>query len=141
LATTSELDQLEMANTMLHKLIVAAAWACLAFIVFATLSSIQMRPEIAGGRFAAVERFGAYAAFGLLLVLAYPRHLAFACIVVLGSAIVLELLQHFAPGRHGRLLDAIEKLLGGGAGLLLARILQSGLWRKPLIASGPPRPN
>ncbi|MGA9330703.1 MAG: hypothetical protein WBV83_16665, partial [Bradyrhizobium sp.] len=75
---------------MQQKIITAAAWACLAFIVFATLSSIQDRPVIAGGHFAAVERFGAYAVLGLLLYLAYPRHLAFVCIIVFGAAITLE---------------------------------------------------
>ena len=115
---------------MLQKVITAAAWACLSFIVFATLSSIHERPVIAGGHFAAIERFSAYAVLGLLLYLAYPRHLAYVCITVFGGAIVLELLQHLTPDRHGRLLDAIEKLLGGMAGLLLAGILQSSAWSK-----------
>jgi hypothetical protein len=121
---------------MLQKLIIAAAWACLAFIVFATLSSIQARPVIAGGLFTAVERFGAYAVFGFLLYLAYPRHLALVCIMVLGSAVTLELLQNFAPDRHARSLDAIEKLLGGAAGLLSAGILQSSFWSKFISGNG-----
>ena len=125
-----------MTNVMLQKLVTAAAWACLAFIVFATLSSIQARPVIAGGLFTAVERFGAYAVFGLLLYLAYPRHLTFVCIMVFGSATVLELLQNFAPDRHARLLDAIEKLLGGAAGLLLAGILQSTFWSRVISGNG-----
>jgi VanZ like family len=120
-----------MTNAMLQKLIAAAAWACLAFIVFATLSSIQARPVVAGGHFAAVERFGAYAVLGLLLYLAYPRHLAFVCMTVFATAIILELLQTLTPDRHGRLLDAIEKLLGGTAGLLVASgVLQSSFWSK-----------
>ena len=115
---------------MLQKLITVAAWACLAFIVFATLSSIQERPVIARGHFAAVERFSAYAVLGLLLLLAYPRHLALVCVTVFGGAITLELLQYLTPDRHGRLLDAVEKLLGGTAGLLLAGVLQSSVWWK-----------
>ena len=121
---------------MLQKLITAAAWACLAFIVFATLCSIEARPVIAGGFFTAVERFGAYAVFGLLLYLAYPRRLAFVCIMVFGSAITLELLQNLAPDRHARSLDAIEKLLGGVAGLLAAGFLQSSFWSKFLSGNG-----
>jgi len=117
-------------------LIIALAWSCLAFIVYATLSSIDARPVIAGGLFTAVERFGAYAVFGLLLYLAYPRHLAFVCIMVFGSAITLELLQNFAPDRHARLLDAIEKLLGGTAGLLLAAVLHSSFWAKFVAGNG-----
>jgi VanZ family protein len=121
---------------MQQKIITATAWTCLAFIVFATLSSIQDRPLIAGGHFAAVERFGAYAVLGLLLYLAYPRHLAFVCIIVFGAAITLEVLQHFTPDRHARLLDAVEKLFGGTAGLLLAGILQSSLWSKFINGNG-----
>ena len=123
---------------MLQNSITIAAWACLVFIVFATLSSIQVRPMIAGGHFTAVERFGAYAVLGLLLYLAYPRRRAFVCITVFGSAISLELLQHLTPDRHARLLDAIEKLLGGTAGLLLAGILHSGFWSR-FISNRPQR--
>lgn len=93
---------------------------------------------IAGGHFAALERFGAYAVLGLLLYFAYPRHLAFVCVTVFGAAVTLEVLQHFTPDRHARLLDALEKLLGGTAGLLLAGILQSSLWSK-FIGSRPQR--
>lgn len=130
-----------MASAMFQKLMATAGWACLAFIVFATLSSIQARPVIAGGLFAAVERFGAYAIFGLLLYLAYPRHLAFVCIMVFGSAATLEWLQSFTPDRHARMLDAVEKLLGGAAGLLSAAILQSSFWRKATTANDQLRGN
>ena len=115
---------------MLQKLITVAAWACLAFIIFATLSSIQERPVIAGGHFAAVERFSAYALLGLLLLLAHPRHLVLVCLTVFGGAITLELLQYVTADRHARILDAVEKLLGGTAGLLLAGLLQSSFWWK-----------
>ena len=118
---------------MRYRLITAAAWACFAFIVFATLSPIWARPVIAGGLFTAAERFGAYAVFGFLLYLAYPRHLTFVCIVVLGSAAALELLQNLLPDRHPRTLDAIEKLAGGVAGISLAVVFQSSIWPR-LIA-------
>lgn len=104
---------------------VAAAWACFAFIVYATLSPIGSRPVIAGGVFTIFGRFGAYAVFGLLFYLAYPRHLVSVCIVVLGSAIVLELLQALVPDRDPRAMDAIEKLSGGAAGIALAGVFQS----------------
>jgi hypothetical protein len=45
-------------------------------------------------------------------------------------------LQHFTPDRHARLLDAVEKLFGGTAGLLLAGILQSSLWSKFISGNG-----
>lgn len=126
---------------MPQRLIIAAAWTCLAFIIFATLSSLPARPVIAGGLFTIVERFGAYAVFGSLLYLAYPRHLAFVCIVVLGSAVTLELLQSLIPDRHPRALDAIEKLLGGIVGIVSTGILQSSIWPKLITAIGQPRRN
>jgi hypothetical protein len=115
---------------MLHKLIVGAAWSCLAFIIYATVSPIDARPVIAGGYFTVLERCGAYALLGILFYFAYPRHLVFVCIVVLGSAITLEIVQNFTSDRHARLLDATEKLLGGAAGLMLAGSVQSIFWSK-----------
>jgi hypothetical protein len=110
---------------MLHKLIIVGAWLCLAFIGYATLSSIDARPVIAGGFFTVLERFGAYAVLGLLFHLAYPRQLTFVCIMVFGSAVVLELLQNMVPDRDPRLSDAVEKLFGGAAGLVLGSISES----------------
>jgi hypothetical protein len=120
---------------MSHKLIATAAWACLVFIAYATLSTIDLRPElIRDGYFKAfftvVERFGAYAVLGLLFGLAYPRHLSFVCILVFGSAITLELLQIYIPDRHARVFDVMEKLLGGAAGIILADIAQSNFSRR-----------
>ena len=41
-------------------------------------------------------------------------------LLVLGSALGLELLQLLAPGRHGMLPDAGMKLVGAAIGLALA---------------------
>ena len=57
---------------------------CLVFIIYATLSSINTRPEIAGSVFTVLEHFGAYAVLGFLFHLAYRRHLTFVCIMVFG---------------------------------------------------------
>src|SRR5579863_7280856 len=113
---------------MLHKMIAAAAWTCLVFIIYATLSPIDLRPELVGAGFykaffTVVERFGAFAVLGLLFCLAYPRHLTFVCILVFGSAVILELLQIIVPDRDARVLDVAEKLLGGAAGILLGDIV------------------
>ena len=113
---------------MIHKLIIVAAWACLIFIIYATLSSLDARPELTGvgfyrAFFTVIERFGAYAVLGLLFYLAYPRHVVPVCLIVLGNAVILELLQNFVPDRDARVADALEKLAGGVAGILAARIL------------------
>jgi len=120
---------------MPRKLIAVAAWALLIFITYATLSSIEARPELVGpgfhkAFFTVVERFGAYAVLGLLFYLAYPRHAVAICIIVFGSAIVLELLQILIPDRDARVLDAMEKLAGGAAGIIVARIFQRPLRTK-----------
>jgi VanZ family protein len=41
----------------------------------------------------------------------------------LGTAVALEILQRFAPGRDPRVIDAVEKLAGGALGILIARML------------------
>jgi VanZ family protein len=111
---------------MVQKLIAVAAWACLIFIIYATLSSADARPELTRTEPAlivVVERFGAYGLLGFLFCLAYPRRLLFICVLVLGSAVLLELLQLIVPDRDARVIDATEKLLGGAAGILAARAL------------------
>jgi hypothetical protein len=111
---------------MVQKLIAVAAWACLIFIVYATLSSADARPELTSTEPALVvfvERFGAYGLLGFLFCVAYPRRLLFICCLVLGSAVLLELLQLVIPDRDARVIDAGEKLLGGAAGILTARVL------------------
>lgn len=109
---------------MFQKFTVVTAWACLGFIVYATLSSAVARPELTATEPALVvfvERFGAYGLLGLLFCLGYPRRLAVICLIVLGSAILLELLQLLTPDRDARLIDAAEKLTGGAAGIFAGR--------------------
>jgi hypothetical protein len=123
---------------ILNKVIAIAAWACLVFVAFATLSPLGMRPELlASGPYkalaTAVERFGAYAVLGLLFHFAYRRNLTFVCIVVFGSAVSLELLQNLVPERDARFLDVTEKLLGGAAGILLGHIFDSSFWPQTAI--------
>ena len=113
---------------MFRKLISGAAWALLIFIIYATLSSIEARPALTGpgyyeAFFTVVERFGAYAVLGLLFYFAYPRKPSAVCFLVFGSAIALELIQIFVPDRDARLVDALEKLAGGAAGILVAKVL------------------
>jgi VanZ family protein len=117
--------QVEYKGRMFRKLIAVAAWACLIFIIYATLCAIEARPQLVGSVFykaffTVVERFGAYAVLGLLFCLAYPRNVTPVCFLVFGSAIVLELLQMFFPDRDARVLDALEKLAGGIAGITIA---------------------
>ena len=115
---------------MLHKLIPIAAWAALAFIIFATLSPAHLRPELTATEPALVvlfERVGAFAVLGLLFSSGYPRRHGLVCVIVLGSAILLEFLQILVPDRDVRIVDAIEKIAGGGTGIFAAQWLFSFL--------------
>jgi hypothetical protein len=101
---------------MFHKPIAVAAWALLALIAFATILPIQYRPTLPIS--SSFEHLAAFAVLGTLFYLAYPRRIAFVCLIVLGSAVVLELLQQLTPDRHGRIPDAVEKIAGGAAGIV-----------------------
>jgi glycopeptide antibiotics resistance protein len=101
-------------------LLKAAAWIVLAGIVFATLSPIGFRPVTPEPP--NVERAAAFALFGLMFALAYPRRLAVTITIIVAAAVGLELLQLVAATRHARLVDVGFKLLGGGVGVALGTI-------------------
>jgi VanZ family protein len=111
-------------HSMLQKFIAITAWACLIFIIYATLSSAATRPELTESEpmlAVLVERFGAYGLLGALFRVAYPNRVRMVWALVLGSAVVLELLQILVPDRDARIIDAAEKLAGGAAGILAVR--------------------
>jgi apolipoprotein N-acyltransferase len=93
-----------------------AAWLVLATIALVTLAPLEWRPET--GLHPQIERFVAFAVVGALFAMAYPRYIVFTVAIVLGTALLLEYLQLFAPSRHGRLFDAGFKIVGGCAGLI-----------------------
>lgn len=115
---------------MFQKLITVAAWALLAFIVYATISPIQDRPTLPTS--ASLERLAAFAVLGALFSLAYSRQFVPVCLLILGSAVLLEFAQLLTSDRHGRVQDAIEKIAGGALGMVIGRALlyfdQGGRW-------------
>jgi hypothetical protein len=106
---------------MSQKLVTVAAWTLLAFTVYATISPI--RPSLFTSP--SLERLAAFAFLGALFCLAYPRHILLVCLIVLGSAVLLEIVQLLTPDRHGRIQDAIEKIAGGVVGIVAARAILS----------------
>jgi VanZ family protein len=109
---------------MIRKTKLSAAWTCLALVAYATLVPLHLRPELTDTEpFSIVlfERVAAFAVLGLLFSFGYPRRYRFICMVVFGSAILLEILQIFVPDRDARVLDAIEKVGGGVIGILCAK--------------------
>jgi VanZ family protein len=113
---------------MFEKIISLLAWLLLVFIMYATLSPLSSRPSLVvteTATWVAIERFGAYGLLGLLFGLAYARKLTLVVLVVVGSAIGLELLQLFIADRDARFIDVVEKLTGGIAGIGAAQVLQA----------------
>jgi VanZ family protein len=121
---------------MFQKLIVVAAWASVAVLVYATLTQVgfvysiyyKLAPFLmwpAMRSYAHVEHVIAFAIFGALFSFAYPKRITFACCVVFLSAVTLEYLQTLTPDRHGTLIDAFEKIIGGALGIIAARAI---LW-------------
>ena len=104
---------------MLRSLLAIAAWASLTFIAYVTLSPIQARPTVISPN---TEHLAAFAVMGGLFCLAYPRQIILVCVVVLGSAVLLEYAQMLTPDRHARVLDALEKVVGGALGLCAGRV-------------------
>jgi VanZ family protein len=104
---------------MFQKVIAVLAWAFLAFIVFATISPLKDRPTLSNST--DLEHIGAFAVLGGLFCLAYSRHIIFVCFIVLGSAALLEYLQTLTPARHGTLIDASEKIVGGALSIFAVR--------------------
>ena len=104
---------------MIQKISTIVGWLALAFIAYATLSSLDARPTIANIR---IEHFAAFGLVGLALGLAHPKRLLWVAFIVVGSAVALEALQLLTPDRHGRLLDAAVKVAGGVCGIGISRL-------------------
>jgi hypothetical protein len=107
-----------MRRDPLKGLLAGAAWVTFAFIVFSTLAPLHLRPVVA--RNADLERFAAFAMLGLLFGLAYPHRRIADLSFVVSAAGVLEILQLMTPDRHGHLLDAMIKAVGGTFGIGLS---------------------
>ena len=121
---------------MFQKLVIVAAWASIVALAYATLTHIGfvysiyyklapllMRPGMR--MYAHFEHVIAFAIFGALFAFAYPRHVIFVCSIVFISAVALEYLQTLTPDRHGTLIDAFEKIVGGALGIFAAHAI---LW-------------
>jgi VanZ family protein len=117
---------------MFQKLIIVAAWASIAVLAYVTLTHVEfmysiyyeLAPHLMQPRmrtFARFEHVIAFVIFGALFSSAYPRRVIFVCCGVFISAGVLEYLQTLTPDRHGTLVDATEKIIGGALGIFAVR--------------------
>ena len=104
-----------------------SAWLAVAALTFVTLSPIGLRPSLAPPN---LERALAYAALGLLLVLAYPRH---GLVVLVGVVVLaggLEFGQALTATRHGRVGDFLIKAGAATLGSLLALTMTAVVARR-----------
>ena len=108
-----------MTSTILLRVM---AWLLLAGLVFVTLSPINLRPI--SPLPTQLERAIALAVVGFVFALAYPRHLWVVVLLVVGSTVLLELLQLVQPSRHGRVVDVAVKLVGAGFGLAAGAVVR-----------------
>jgi hypothetical protein len=111
-----------------------AGWLALAFIAYATLSPIEARPVLAGAQ---LEHFAAFALVGLAFAVAYPNRVVFVVVIVVGAALGLEALQLLTPDRHGRVIDALVKALGGIFGISAGQLMLFLLRLKSARSNGP----
>lgn len=120
-----------------------AAWASLALVVMAMLTPIGFRPT--SSLPPTIERFAAFAAVGFAFALAYPRQFRLAALIVIGAALLLEVMQILSPSRHGRFADALVKVVGGAGGLAVGwallwwerqRAIEPGRRRAPSASAG-----
>lgn len=130
--------EMSAAEKGLQRLVTLAAWTTLVLLACLTLGRpgllyavyFKAAPWIGHPTmtaFAAIEHLIAFTIVGALLLLAYPRHLLFVSCMVLIAAVGLEFLQTLTPDRHGTVLDAVEKIVGGWLGVFGACVT---LWMR-----------
>ena len=118
---------------MFQRFLVVAAWVSMAALAYATLTQVgfvysiyfKLAPFLHTKMttYAHFEHVIAFAFFGALFYFAYPSRIVFVFVVIVISAVTLEYLQTLTPDRHGTLVDACEKIIGGALGILAARAL------------------
>ena len=117
------------------RLIMAAAWIAIIAIGYATLTRVgfvysvyyKLAPFLMGPEMRTYAHFVhvvAFAVLGALFTFAYPGRVLIVSYIVIGGAALLELAQTLTPDRHATLMDALEKIAGGAAGILLVKAIQ-----------------
>ncbi|MGY3560506.1 VanZ family protein [Bradyrhizobium sp. USDA 4463] len=124
-----------MNRPIVTAMLAVAAWITVSVIGYATLTKVQFIYQVYGkispflfgvnmATWAHLEHAIAFLTLGSLFALAYPRRTGMVCMIVIGSAIIFELLQTLTPDRHGTVFDASEKIVAGCAGIAAVRLVQ-----------------
>jgi len=134
-ASRSALHKRAMSRSSFTTALAIAAWTAVCLIGYGTLTKVQLiysvyfkiKPFLFGlnmATWAHVEHAIAFLTLGSLFAMAYPQRTRMVCLIVIGSAITLELLQTLTPDRHGTLFDASEKIVAGCVGIAAVRLFQ-----------------
>ena len=107
-------------------------WTFLTVLTFITVCLIRYRLDPANLP-VSLQRVGAFALFGFILAVGYPRHRWQVLAFTIAAAGVLEAAQMLDPSRHGRIADLAVKVTGGALGVTAAFAL-SRLPRLPTRA-------
>jgi VanZ family protein len=136
----------ERLSPRFRSLIIAAAWASLAVVAYATLSRVGLvyrlyfmfspflgHPSMR--TYGSAEHLFAYMIVGTLFSAIYPRSTLRVCLFLFLAIAGLEAMQALTPDRHGTFRDAMEKMAGGAIGVFL---MSHGLrwlktWRTPVV--------
>jgi len=116
---------------MTNKILKILSWLALGFVVFATISPIDMRPR--DFLPVNVDRAGAFAVMAFLFVIAYPRHWKLCALLLLLGAGGIELLQFLAPTRHANAHDALIKASGAAIGCVAGWSINTLRSRNPSL--------
>ncbi|WP_348639898.1 VanZ family protein [Rhizobium sp. FY34] len=116
---------------MTRTLLKFVAWLTLAFIVFATVSPIGLRPH----DFLPVDldRALAFATLSFLFVIAYPQHWKLCALLMVLATLPIEMLQYLSPSRHPHLIDAAIKAAGATIGILAGWLVHTLYARRSAI--------
>lgn len=101
------------------------AWLLAIALLVLTLVPAAERPET--GLQHDLEHLLAFSLAGLLVALAYPRHLLLLVAVAIGFTLALELMQIPLPTRHARVEDFAVDAIGACAAIVVVYLA------KPLL--------
>jgi hypothetical protein len=108
---------------------------CFGLTTYAIVAALQGWPAIgdphhnAAGAF--IERFCAYALFGSGLSFFLPGRVLLVCALLVLSSLSIELSQALRPDRYPSVFYAVQQIIGGIVGAVIAQIVLMFLPRPP----------
>lgn len=108
---------------MLEKVAVGLGTCFLLVTIFASWSPPGLRPVTSFS--VGWEHIAAFGILGGCWGFAFPRRTFQLMLLLVMTAIILEVGQIVVPGRHARLIDVATKIVGAGVGTLIALLIRT----------------